>query len=335
MGVISGRYLTQLLGVGSGWVLPAGAAFMLLSVGFNLLGVKVGVRIQRIAFFALLACLGAAILCAAPSMSLARFTPVAPHGWGPIGSAAVIAFFAFLGWENVLLVAGDVRNPRQAFRSAIAVAVPVVGLVYLGTTAAYLAVPAAKETIVLPVLLGNGLGRVSVVVADLMALAVLVVATNSWVFGASRVIMSAARRGLLPRGLATTRAGTGAPARALLVLAVAYTAVIGVMALFGLDEKPMLQFTSATFLVLYIPVAVAALRGRPSRALRTSAIATIALVVCFLPSTAIALPAVLALLVLMWLAAGRGAAAGPPQRVRAAPPAAPPISPTSVMEQIL
>jgi amino acid efflux transporter len=337
MGVISGRYLTQLLGVGSGWVLPAGAAFMLLSVGFNLLGVKVGVRIQRIAFFALLACLGAAIAYAAPSMSLARFTPIAPHGWAPIGSAAVIAFFAFLGWENVLLVAGDVRNPRRAFRSAIAVAVPVVGLVYLGTTAAYLAVPAARETIVLPALLGNGLGRVSIVIADLMALAVLIVATNSWVFGASRVLMSAARRGLLPRGLAATRAGTGAPARALLVLAVAYTAVVAVMALFGLDEKPMLQFTSATFLVLYIPVAVAALRGRPSRALRVSAIATVALVVCFLPSTAIALPGVLALLVLMWLAAGRGSAAGLPRAARqalAARAAAQPISPTNAREQI-
>jgi amino acid efflux transporter len=309
MGVISGRYLTQMLGVGSGWVLPAGAAFMLLSVGFNLLGVKVGVRIQRIAFFVLLASLAAAIFYAVPSMSVARFTPVAPHGWGPIGGAAVIAFFAFLGWENVLLVARDVRNPRRAFRSAIAVAVPVVGLVYLGTTAAYLAVPAAKETIVLPALLGQGLGRVSVVIADLMALAVLVVATNAWVFGASRVIMSAARRGLLPRALAATRPGTGAPARALLLLAVAYTAVVGVMALFGLDEKPMLQFTSATFLVLYIPVAVAALRGRPSRALRVSAIATIGLVACFLPSTAMTLPAVVVLVVLMWIVAVRRSAA--------------------------
>lgn len=305
MGVISGRYLCHLLGLGPAWVLPSGAVFMLLSVGFNLLGVKAGVRIQRIAFFALLIGLGAAIVYAVPAMSVDRLTPVAPHGWLSLGGAAVIAFFAFLGWENVLLVGNEVREPRRAFRSAIAVSVPIVGLVYLVTTAAYLAVPAVEETIVLPALLGDGLGKASIIVADLMALAVLVVATNSWVFGASRVITSAARRRLLPSGLAATRESSGAPTRALLVLAVGYTAVVSVMALFGLDEEPMLLFTSATFLVLYLPVAIAAFRGQPSRSLRVSAIATIGLVVCFLPSTAVALPAVLVLVGLMWLVAMR------------------------------
>lgn len=309
MGVISGRYLVHLLGLGEGWVLPLGAGFMLLSVAFNLLNVRAGVRIQRVAFYALLVGLAAAIAYAVPSMSAERFAPVAPHGWSALGGAAVVAFFAFLGWENVLLVAGEVRRPKQAFRTAIAVAVPVVGLVYLVTTAAYLAAPPAEESIVLPVLLGEGLGRASIVVADLMALAVLVVATNAWVFGASRVLGSAARRGLLPKGLAATRAGTGAPVRALLVLGAAYCAVVAVMALFGLDETPMLLFTSATFLVLYIPVAIAALRGRSSRALRVSAGATIALVACFLPSTAAALPAVVVLVVLMWLVAVKRSAA--------------------------
>lgn len=309
MGVTSGRYLVHLLGVGEGWVLPFGAGFMLLSVAFNLLGVKAGVRIQRIAFYALLACLAAAIVHAVPSMSAARLEPVAPHGWSALGGAAVVAFFAFLGWENVLMVAGDVRRPRKAFRTAIAVAVPVVGLVYLVTTAAYLTVPAIEETIVLPALLGEDFGRVSMILADLLALAVLVVATNAWVFGASRVLASASRRGLLPRSLATTREGSGAPVRALLTLGVGYVAVVAVMAAFGLDETPMLLFTSATFLVLYVPVAVAALRDRPTRALRVSSIATLVLVACFLPSTTAALPAVVVLVVLMWLIAVRRSAA--------------------------
>jgi amino acid efflux transporter len=305
MGIISGRYLSHLLGIDTGWVLPLGAGFMLLSVGFNLLGVKAGVRIQRIAFLALMLGLGAAIALAVPSMSVDRFTPVAPAGWTALGGAAVIAFFAFLGWENVLLVAGDVRDPRRAFRSAITVAVPIVGLVYLITTAAYLAVPAVRETIVIPALLGDRFGRASVVVADLMALAVLVVATNSWVFGATRVVMAAARRGMLPAGLAGAREGSGTPVRALLALAVAYSSVVAGMAVFGLDENPMLLFTSATFLILYIVVGLAALRNRPTRALRVSAGATIAVVLVFLPNTALALPAALLLVLVMWLASVR------------------------------
>lgn len=305
MGIVSGRYLCHLLGIDSGWALPFGAGFMLLSVGFNLLGLKVGVRIQRVAFYALLAGLGAAIAIAVPTMSADRFTPIAPSGWGSLGGAAVIAFFAFLGWENVLLVASDVREPKRAFRKAIAVAVPVVGLVYLVTTAAYLAVPAVRETIVIPALLGSRLGRASVVVADLMALAVLIVATNSWVFGASRVVMSAAKRGLLPRGLAGTRDGSGTPVRALLTLGVAYSAVVAAAGLLGLDENPLLLFTSATFLLLYIAVGVTALRDRPPKALRISAGATLVLVAVFLPNTALALPPALLLVLLMWLVASR------------------------------
>lgn len=301
MGVISGRYLCHLLGIDTEWAVPIGAAFMLLSVGFNLLGVRTGARVQRIAFVLLLLCLGGALVYAVPSMSAERYTPFMPDGLGSLGSAAVIAFFAFLGWENVLLVAGDVREPRRAFRRAIAVAVPVVGLVYLVVTAAYLAVPAVPESIVLPALLGDGLGAGSVIVADLIALAVLIVATNAWVFGASRVVTAASRRGLLPSRLAMTSPGTDVPVRALLLLGAGYTAVIAAMWLFGLDEDPMLLFTSATFLVLYVAVALAALRDRPPPALRVSAVATLVLVAVFLPSTAPALPAVVVLVGLMWL----------------------------------
>jgi 4-amino-4-deoxy-L-arabinose transferase-like glycosyltransferase len=74
------------------------------------------------------------------------------------------------------------------------------------------------------------------------------------------------------------------------------------MALFELDEHPMLLFTSAVFLTLYVAVGIAALRGHPPRSLKVSAGVTIALALLFLPSTALALPAALLLVLLMWLA---------------------------------
>jgi amino acid transporter len=117
--------------------------------------------------------------------------------------------------------------------------------------------------------------------------------------------MSAARRGLLPKALAGTREESGTPVRALLALGGAYSVVVAVMALLRLDENPMLLFTSATFLLLYIAVGVSALRGRPTFALKISAGITLGLVAIFLPNTALALPAALVLVVLMWFVSAR------------------------------
>ncbi|GAA2466307.1 APC family permease [Streptomyces macrosporus] len=305
MGVISARYFCHLVGADETWVMYVAIGFMALSVAFNRMGIVMGARVQQAALVVLLLCLAGAVVLAAPAMSAEPFTPFAPHGWAAVGTAAVIAFFSFLGWENVSAVAEEVRDPARSFRRAIRVAVPVVGLVYVAVAAAYLAVPRPAGTMVLSALLEPGLSRTSVVVGDLVALTIVVVATNAWVLGASRLTLAAARQGLLPSALARVAPRTGAPDRALFALAVGYTAVLAAMGLSGLGEDRIVVLTSAVFLLLYIASAVAALRDRPTPAMRYGSLATGALAVFFLPFTGVALPVALLLALAAWLVAVR------------------------------
>ncbi|WP_340377418.1 APC family permease [Streptomyces sp. SS7] len=293
MGIISARYFCHLTGLGEGWTMYVAAGFMTLSVAFNGLRLALGARIQQAALVLLLLGLACAVVLAAPEMSVSRLTPFAPHGWPAVGTSAVVAFFSFLGWENVSAVAEEVRDPARAFRRAIRYAVPAVGLVYVVVAGAYLLVPHPPGTMVLSALLGAWGGGAA---GDLVALLIVVVATNAWVLGASRLTLAAARKGLLPAALG--RVGrTGVPGRVLLALGVGYVAVLTAVGRSGVEEDRMVAVTSAVFLILYIVSAVAALRERPTPAMRVSALATGVLAAFFLLFTGTAL--VLALLLVL------------------------------------
>ncbi|MFC8090469.1 APC family permease [Streptomyces sp. NPDC057301] len=303
MGIISARYFCHLTGIGDGWTMYVAAGFMTLSVAFNGMRLALGARIQQAALILLLLCLAGAVVLAVPSMSGARLTPFAPHGWSAVGTSAVIAFFSFLGWENVSAVAEEVRDPAQAFRRAIRYAVPVVGFVYVVVAGACLLVPHPPGTMVLTALLGargGGFGAVG----DFVALMIVVVATNAWVLGASRLTLAAARQGLLPAAL--DRVGrTGVPGRVLVTLGVGYATVLIVLGRSGVEEDRVVAVTSAVFLILYIATAIAALREGPTPAMRVSALATGTLAVLFLLFTGTALAPALLLVVCAVLVTAR------------------------------
>jgi amino acid efflux transporter len=284
MGIISARYFLDLTGHPDGPVYAVAAAFMALSVLFNTLGLHTGARVQAICLVVLLTGLGLAVALAAPHMEAARYDPFVQHGWGGVGAAVVTAFFSFLGWENVSTLADEVADPARSYRRAVRWAVPVIGLLYLSVTAAYLAVP-SDGTMVVTALLEAPLGHTGRVVGALVALGLAMVATNAWVLGASRLMAAGARDGLLPRSLTVTSAAKGAqgaPLRVLAVLTVSYTAVLGGLSVTGLDDTVILAMTSSSFLMLYVAAAAAAIRARAPRAIRNVGLLTSLIALAFL-----------------------------------------------------
>jgi amino acid transporter len=64
-----------------------------------------------------------------------------PH-WAGIASASVLAFFAFVGFEDIVNIAEEARNPRRVLPQAIAITLVVTTVVYISVVAAVLlAVP--------------------------------------------------------------------------------------------------------------------------------------------------------------------------------------------------
>lgn len=69
----------------------------------------------------------------------ARFTPFAPHGSGPVVTTSALLFIAFLGFNVVTNMAGDVKDARRTVPLAILCSMAIVAVLYGGVVIALLA----------------------------------------------------------------------------------------------------------------------------------------------------------------------------------------------------
>ncbi len=74
--------------------------------------------------------LGGGQLAEAPGRAAELFA-IGPSAWQAVGSAAVLAFYAFLGFEDMVNVAEEVKDVRRAMPVAILVTVAVTTLLYV------------------------------------------------------------------------------------------------------------------------------------------------------------------------------------------------------------
>ncbi|MBW6432472.1 APC family permease [Actinoplanes hulinensis] len=212
-------------------------ALMLLSLALAGLSDRAIARIQDVSIKIALVALGVGIVLAVPSMDLANLGRQGSTSVAGVLTAAGVAFYAYLGWENVSLLGGSVRDPRQTFPRAIRRAVPLVALTYLAATVAYAALPPGGPTALVSALTAGLPAPLRLVLLAASAVAIIA-ATNAWVLGATRLYVHAVR-------------GRTSESRAKVVLALAYA---GTLALFGagiVTHSDLLAWTSALFMSVY------------------------------------------------------------------------------------
>jgi amino acid efflux transporter len=269
MGMVTAQYLGAL---GSPSPVPLGLAAISVSVLINLIGLRLGSKVQAAALLALIATLIALLILSAPHARPQNLTPFAPAGWTAVGSAAVICFFAFLGWENVATLAEEVRDPEKTFAQAIKWATAIIAALYLALAAMTMLVLApgsvSPERTVLSALLTAGAGEQAARVGESIAVGVLIIATNAWVLGCSRLIYALARDGVLPRRLSTLSRRAATPHQALLALLGGCGVVAGLASVAELRTQDLIALVDATFVLVYLVCFVAALAfvgARPQR----------------------------------------------------------------------
>jgi len=258
-----------------------------VSVLINLIGLRLGSKVQAAALLALIATLIALLILSAPHARPQNLTPFAPAGWTAVGSAAVICFFAFLGWENVATLAEEVRDPEKTFAQAIKWATAIIAALYLALAAMTVLVLApgsvSPERTVLSALLTAGAGEQAARVGESIAVGVLIIATNAWVLGCSRLIYALARDGVLPRRLSTLSRRAATPHQALLALLGGCGVVAGLASVAELRTQDLIALVDATFVLVYLVCFVAALRHFSSRRIRRLAWTALAGTTMFLP----------------------------------------------------
>lgn len=288
MGIATAHYLQNLIGFsGNTTLIWVGYGMMIVSILFNLLGLQFGSKVQTGILLLLILGLIGVVLFSVPHAKPEQLTPFTPHGWWAVGTAIVLCFYSFLGWENVSTIAEEVKNPEKTFPRAIGWAIVIVGVLYLSVSSAFLLVVPPEfmqgNVTVISGLLEVISGTIASRIGDVVAVLLLILSTNAWVMGASRLIYALSRDGLLPERLSHVHGKTGVPVQALLALIPGYAAVTVFLASFGLSEVPLIHFANSTFMVVYLIVFVAGLKLFTSRDIRVATWVSLLVTLSFLP----------------------------------------------------
>jgi amino acid efflux transporter len=252
----AGGYVADVLGGGRTTVVGTFLVVMALVFTMNWFGLRISGRAQLILTGTLAVLLVVTVLTALPHARLANLTPFAPHGWTGVGAAAAVLVWGFAGWEAVSSLSGEYRDPRRDVPRAAAIAVVVVGALYLAIAATSVLVlgPAlAGSSAPLADLLAVGVGGPVRAITAVVAVLLTVGAVNAYLAGASRLGVALARDGALPTRI------VGTPRKSLGFVTVAGVASVAL----PISLHTSMLLVTGCFTLVYVLGTAAALRLLP------------------------------------------------------------------------
>jgi len=108
--------------------------------GINIISVRAGGRandaltIAKLLPLGLLILAGIAFVAARPGIASAHLTPFAPLGWGGFGSAVLLIFWAYAGFELAVLPATEIKEPRRTLPRGLLLGMAIATAFYLLTS---------------------------------------------------------------------------------------------------------------------------------------------------------------------------------------------------------
>jgi len=228
----------------------ATAMILLLSV-INILGVRRSGAVQTVFTAAKLVVLAALIVLGLTigHGSFEHFVSTAGTGFrggflAGIGLATVSALWAYDGWNNLSMVAGEVENPQRNMPRALIAGSLLVAVVYLLANIAYFYVLSPSEVLMTSTVAAAAARRfLGQAGGAFVAVGVLVstfATLNGSILSGSRIPYAQARDGLFPQALASLNARFHTPAAAILAQAV-------IAGLFALSGEYRTLYTKAIF----------------------------------------------------------------------------------------
>ena len=208
-------------------------AVILGLAGLNYFGVRFGGAVQVVVTLIKVGCilLLIGIGLTAPSASVDNFSTSVPSAGGIAGffAALVAALWAYDGWNNVNMVASEIRNPQRNLPLALIGGVLLVMAIYLATNLAYFYVLPAEAVaasdrvaaeMMRRVMGPSGAGAVSVA-----AMISIFAALNGSILSGSRVPYALARDGYFFSPYAVVHPQYRTPGNSILLLS-AWSAVL-------------------------------------------------------------------------------------------------------------
>jgi amino acid efflux transporter len=249
------------------------AAVLVGAWAVNRLGIEVSNRVQVAVTTTIVLLLVCAVAFSIGSVRLDAFSPVFPHGALPVGTAAALIFWSFLGYENVSNVAEEFRDPRRDFKRSIGLSVVLIGGLYLAVafvTVGTRAYASGGSVAPFAAIFSNVVGRFGAVGTAAIAVFIIFSTANAYTAGMSRVILAVARDGGFPRGLDHVDARTGVPDRSLALLFGASLVMLAAYYALEVDLDTALLIPSGAAILVYVigsAAGIRLLRGGPADAI--------------------------------------------------------------------
>ena len=221
----------------------------------NLGGIVFSNRVQQGIVITIMALLVLAVAFSVGSVRAQNFSPFLPAGLLPVGTAAALIFWSYLGYENVSNVAEEFRDPKRDFHRSIVLSVIVIGVLYLAVafvTVGTKAYQAGGSVAPFAAIFSNVLGPYGAAGTSILALVIIFGVVNAYMAGMSRVVLAVARDGALPEFFTKVSDRTGAPARSLTLLTGLSLVVLIAYYLFNVNLQTALLIPSGAAVLVYV-----------------------------------------------------------------------------------
>jgi len=208
--IVFTSYLEYFFPLSTGIELLVRILFVAAITGINLVGVKQAGRINdvltivKLSPLVLIILLGTGSILLKPSL-LGNYTPFAPQGIGSFGTAFVLIFWAYAGFELGSLPASEVVDPKKNIPKAVITGMAIVAFFYVMTNVVVFGIvrsaDLAKSPVPLLLVSSALLGIIGVVITGFGALASVTGTDETEVLGTARLIYAMSRDGLFPKKL--------------------------------------------------------------------------------------------------------------------------------------
>ena len=201
--------------------------FVLFLTVINYFGVRQAgkandiLTILKIAPILILTIAGIAYFIIKPSLLIVNFTPLTPLGFSGIGSAIVLIFWAYVGFELVTVPSDEIINSKRTIPLAIGIGMGIIALFYVVTNFVILGLVnwTVLSTSTAPLALA-GYALVGAIGAGFLTVGALLSISGSdeaGILSAARIPYAMAADGLLPKFFARVHPKYGTPYVALII----------------------------------------------------------------------------------------------------------------------
>ena len=222
----------------------------------NLLGAKSGASLSTVLTVLKLAPISLLIIVGLPEVSSPNFSPFAPQGWSSLGEATLMLLYAYVGFETLVVPAGEMDNPKRSVPIALITVMSLVALIYIAVFVVSIGVLPDVSQSKSPIADASAivLGPIGGLMISYGILCSVLGTNAAAAMVSPRRIFAFAEGGHLPKVLAWIHPKTGAPSMAIITLLVGSS----LLSLSGSFEELAVMSVVARF-CQYMPTCLAAI----------------------------------------------------------------------------